>query len=106
MKPKAKKTLLTMMPFSKTFLVGALLFISSAGFAQNQVIKLQQRKATLKTLITAIEKQTNKSVDYGQNVINLKKVVQVSSNKMKLSIFYKNFSRAPTSITPLPITTS
>lgn len=74
-----------MMPFSKTFLVGALLFISSAGFAQNQVIKLQQRKATLKTLITAIEKQTNKSVDYGQNVINLKKVVQVSSNKMKLS---------------------
>ena len=85
MKPKAKKTLLTMMPFSKTFLVGALLFISSAGFAQNQVIKLQQRKATLKTLITAIEKQTNKSVDYGQNVINLKKVVQVSSNKMKLS---------------------
>lgn len=47
MKPKAKKTLLTMMPFSKTFLVGALLFISSAGFAQNQVIKLQQRKATL-----------------------------------------------------------
>ncbi|MFR5270726.1 MAG: hypothetical protein ACLTGI_09385 [Hoylesella buccalis] len=37
-------------------MVGALLFISSAGFAQNQVIKLQQRKATLKTLITAIEK--------------------------------------------------
>lgn len=74
-----------MKPFSKTFLVGALLFISSAGFAQNQVIKLQQRKATLKTLITAIEKQTNKSVDYGQNVINLKKVVHVSSDKMTLS---------------------
>ncbi len=74
-----------MKPFSKTFLVGALLFISSAGFAQNQVIKLQQRKATLKTLISAIEKQTNKSVDYGQNVINLKKVVHVSSDKMTLS---------------------
>ncbi len=66
MKPKTKKTLLTMMPWNKLFLVSALLLISLAGFSQNQVIKLQKREATLKTMITAIEKQTNKSVDYGE----------------------------------------
>lgn len=85
MKPKTKKTLLTMLPNGKTFLVGALLLMSSAGFAQNQIIKLQQRKATVKALITAIEKQTNKSVDYGQNVLNLKKVVHLSATQIKLS---------------------
>ena len=58
MKPKTKKTLLTMMPWNKLFLVSALLLISLAGFSQNQVIKLQKREATLKTMITAIEKQT------------------------------------------------
>lgn len=74
-----------MMPWNKLFLVSALLLISLAGFSQNQVIKLQKREATLKTMITAIEKQTNKSVDYGQNVMNLKKVVKVSATQMKLS---------------------
>ena len=78
-----------MMPWNKLFLVSALLLISLAGFSQNQVIKLQKREATLKTMITAIEKQTNKSVDYGQNVMNLKKVVKVSATQMKLSDLLK-----------------
>ena len=78
-----------MMPWNKLFLVSALLLISLAGFSQNQVIKLQKREATLKTMITAIEKQTKKSVDYGQNVMNLKKVVRVSATQMKLSDLLK-----------------
>ena len=50
----------------KTFFVAALLFVASGAYAQSRMIKLQQKKATMKSLITAIEKQTSKSVDYGQ----------------------------------------
>lgn len=73
----------------KTFFVAALLFVASGAYAQSRMIKLQQKKATMKSLITAIEKQTSKSVDYGQNSINLKKVVNVSSSSIELSDLLK-----------------
>ena len=38
-----------------------------------QTIKLTSTKATMHTLIQAIEKQTNMSVDYSQNTIDLNK---------------------------------
>ena len=49
-----------------------------------QTIKLTSTKATMHTLIQAIEKQTNMSVDYSQNTIDLNKTVNVSSNSLSL----------------------
>lgn len=77
----------------KTLFVAALLFISSGAYAQSRMIQLQQKKATMKSLITAIEKQTSKSVDYGQNIINLKKVINVSSSSIELSDLLKEMLR-------------
>lgn len=69
--------------------VAALLILSSSVWSQNQKIKLQEKKPTMKSLITAIEKQTAKSVDYEQNTINLKKTVNISSQDITLSELLK-----------------
>lgn len=86
----------------KTLFVAALLFISSGAYAQSRMIQLQQKKATMKSLITAIEKQTSKSVDYGQNIINLKKVINVSSSSIELSDLLKEMLRGRDWNLPLP----
>ena len=55
------------------------LSMSVAAFGQNQVIHLPQTKASVSTIIKAIEKQTQMSVDFSQNTINLNKTVSLKS---------------------------
>ena len=49
-----------------------------------QTIKLTSIRATMQSLIQTIEKQTNMSVDYGQNTIDLNKTINVSSSSISL----------------------
>ena len=60
------------------------LSMSVAAFGQNQVIHLPQTKASVSTIIKAIEKQTQMSVDFSQNSINLNKTVSLKSKSESL----------------------
>ena len=60
------------------------LSMSVAAFGQNQVIHLPQTKASVSTIIKAIEKQTQMSVDFSQNTINLNKTVSLKSKSESL----------------------
>src|SRR3712207_4908864 len=93
MKQLIKKCTWSILARPKVVSVAALLILSSAVWAQNQKIKLQEKKLTMKSLITAIEKQTAKSVDYGQNTINLTKTVNVSSQDIALADLLKEMLR-------------
>lgn len=66
-----------------------LLLVSSAVSAQNQTIRLQEKEATMKSLIKSIEKQTSMSVDYGQDIINLNRVVSLQSPTITLAELLK-----------------
>ncbi len=68
-----------------TLLLVLFLSMSVGMMGQNQVVKLDQTTTTVRQLISAIEKQTNMSVDYGQNTLNLAKQVKVNSKSEKLS---------------------
>ena len=52
---------------------------------QHQVVKLDKTTTTIQQLISTIEKQTNLSIDYGQNALDLTKQVKVNSKTEKLS---------------------
>ena len=52
---------------------------------QHQVVKLDKTTTTVQQLISTIEKQTNLSIDYGQNALDLTKQVKVNSKTEKLS---------------------
>ena len=70
----------------KTAATLALCMSMSVGaFGQKQVIHLQRTKATVESFVKAIEKQTNMSVDFTQNALNLKRNVTVSSSKLTLA---------------------
>lgn len=58
---------------------------SVSMMGQNQVVKLSQTKNTVRQLIGVIEKQTNMSVDYRQNTLDLNKQVKVNSKSETLS---------------------
>nr|WP_278843886.1 TonB-dependent receptor [Hoylesella timonensis] len=58
--------------------------MSMSTFGQNQVIHLTQNKATVSSIIKAIEKQTKMSVDFSQNTINLNKTVNLKSKSLSL----------------------
>ena len=60
------------------------LSMSVAAFGQNQVIHLPQTMASVSTIIKAIEKQTQMSVDFSQNTINLNKTVSLKSKSESL----------------------
>ena len=60
------------------------LSMSMTSFGQNQVIHLQQNQAPVSALIKAIEKQTQMSVDFSQNSVNLSKIVTLKSNTLTL----------------------
>ncbi|WP_423786480.1 TonB-dependent receptor [Hoylesella timonensis] len=60
------------------------LSMSMSTFGQNQVIHLTQNKATVSSIIKAIEKQTKMSVDFSQNTINLNKTVNLKSKSLSL----------------------
>jgi len=72
----------------KRFSVLLILFFafSVSMMGQNQVVKLSQTKNTVRQLIETIEKQTNMSVDYGQNTLNLNKQVKVKSKSETLAV--------------------
>ena len=59
--------------------------MSVSMMGQNQVVKLENTTTAIRQLISAIEKQTNMSVDYGQNTLDLAKQVKVNSKTEKLS---------------------
>lgn len=61
------------------------LSMSMSTFGQSQVIHLSQNKATVSSIIKAIEKQTQMSVDFSQNTINLNKTVSLKSKSMTLA---------------------
>lgn len=60
------------------------LSMSVSTFGQSQVIHLTQNKATVSSIIKAIEKQTQMSVDFSQNTINLNKTVSLKSKSETL----------------------
>ena len=60
------------------------LSMSVSTFGQSQVIHLTQNKATVSSIIKAIEKQTQMSVDFSQNTINLNKTVSLKSKSESL----------------------
>lgn len=60
------------------------LSMSVSTFGQSQVIHLTENKATVSSIIKAIEKQTQMSVDFSQNTINLNKTVSLKSKTMTL----------------------
>ena len=60
------------------------LSMSVSTFGQSQVIHLTQNKATVSSIIKAIEKQTQMSVDFSQNTINLNKTVALKSKSETL----------------------
>ena len=60
------------------------LSMSVSTFGQSQVIHLTQNKATVSSIIKAIEKQTQMSVDFSQNTINLNKKVSLKSKSETL----------------------
>ena len=68
-----------------TFLLVLFLSMSVSMMGQNQVVKLENTTTAIRQLISAIEKQTNMSVDYGQNTLDLAKQVKVNSKTEKLS---------------------
>ena len=61
------------------------LSMSVATFGQNQVIKMSQTKTTVSSIIKAIEKQTQMSVAFSQNAINLNKTVTLDSKSQSLA---------------------
>lgn len=62
-----------------------LAFILSATVTVNaQTIKLRTNKVTVQNLMQTIEKQTNMSVDYGQNTIDLNKILVLNAKKVSL----------------------
>ena len=69
-----------------TFLLGLFLSMTTIGMkGQHQVVKLDKTTTTIQQLISTIEKQTNLSIDYGQNALDLTKQVKVNSKTEKLS---------------------
>ena len=60
------------------------LSMSVSTFGQSQVIHLTQNKATVSSIIKAIEKQTQMSVDFSQNTLNLNKTVNLKSKSLSL----------------------
>ena len=69
-----------------TFLLGLFLSMTTIGIkGQHQVVKLDKTTTTVQQLISTIEKQTNLSIDYGQNALDLTKQVKVNSKTEKLS---------------------
>ena len=69
-----------------TFLIGLFLSMTTIGMkGQHQVVKLDKTTTTVQQLISTIEKQTNLSIDYGQNALDLTKQVKVNSKTEKLS---------------------
>ncbi len=60
------------------------LSMSVATFGQNQVIHLPQTKASVSSIIKAIEKQTQMSVDFSQKSINLNKTISLKSKTQTL----------------------
>lgn len=69
-----------------TFLLGLFLSMTTIGMkGQHQVVKLDKTTTTVQQLISTIEKQTNLSIDYGQNALDLTKQVKVNSKTEKLS---------------------
>lgn len=60
------------------------LSMSATVLGQNQVIHLQQTKTSVSSIIKAIRKQTQMSVDFSQNTINLNKTVNLKSKSISL----------------------
>lgn len=89
MKTFYNKTITLTLSRLRMFCFVALLAVSTVVCAQNQLIQLKEKRISMRNLITAIEKQTAKSVDYGQNSIDLNKIVNVNSQSAKLSDLLK-----------------
>ena len=68
-----------------TFISALFLSVSASMMGQNQVVRLEQTTIPVHQLISTIEKQTNMSIDYGQNTLDLAKQVKVNSKTIKLS---------------------
>jgi TonB-linked SusC/RagA family outer membrane protein len=68
----------------KRVLLFLIVMLSMTVSGNAQTLKLQKTKMTVQNLIQAIEHQTNMSVDYGQNAIDLNKVVQLNSKTPSL----------------------
>ena len=60
------------------------LSMSAAAFGQSQVIHLPRAKASVSQIIKSIEKQTQMSVDFSQNSVNLNKTISLKSKNTTL----------------------
>ncbi len=60
------------------------LSMSAAAFGQSQVIHLPRAKASVSQIIKSIEKQTQMSVDFSQNSVNLNKTISLKSKTTTL----------------------
>ena len=84
MKKKSVKTFHAAVSAGKLILLALMLMFCVGAKAQGQTLQLASTHATMKSLIQAIENQTKMSVDYGQDIIDLEKTVQVSARTLSL----------------------
>lgn len=75
------------------------LSMSVASFGQNQMIHLPQAKASVSAIIKAIEKQTQMSVDFSQNAVNLNKTVSLKSKSLTLDDIMKQILKGSGNLT-------
>lgn len=80
-----KKTTLTILRHGRHTILLLMVLAVSTAYGQNQVVKLTKTRDTVKSLITAIEKQTNMSVDYRQSTLDPKAVISVPDSSLSLT---------------------
>lgn len=79
------KTTLAMLRQSRKAVFLLMLLSASSAYGQHQMVKLPTTRATIKSIITAIERQTDLSVDFSQSVLDPQTVVTVSGTNQRLS---------------------
>jgi TonB-linked SusC/RagA family outer membrane protein len=70
----------------RNFTLFLILFLASGlAYGQNQTIKLPSKKVTVQTMVQAITRQTDLSVDYSPSILNPQTIIKTKSTKMALS---------------------
>lgn len=89
MKLKLKECLKSFMGKRLVMLTALCLAFSLSVMAQSQKVTLKQTTNTVAQLITEIENQTNLSVDYGQNTLDLTKEVKMNGKEQTVESLMK-----------------
>ena len=67
-----------------------LFIIAASAYCQNQIIKLPSTSASVNTIVQAIEKQTDLSVDYSPNILDPNTLINLDTNTPSLSALMKS----------------